>query len=362
VTSSQPATVSAAAAIGDGAADVVLRVDDLVVHYPGSSARGLRRRRATVRAVDGVSFEIRRGETLALVGESGCGKSTIGRAILMLTPPTRGTITFIGRDLASLGAEELRSTRKHMQIIFQDPFASLDPRMRVGQIIREALDVHRIGRPADRSARVLELLQLVGLGLQAAPRFPHEFSGGQRQRIGIARALAAEPDFIVCDEPVSALDVSIQAQVLALLRRLQRTLGLTYLFISHDLAVVRNVADHVAVIYLGKIVEFADVASLYTTPRHPYTQALLGSVPSPDPDVERARLKVVLHGEIPSAANPPPGCHFHSRCPHAKQRCREVEPPLETTIGGHTVACHFWREIPIPPGLGGQAVPPASDR
>jgi oligopeptide transport system ATP-binding protein len=334
------------------ASDVLVRVDDLVVNYAASTGSRLRRRRSTIRAVDGVSFEIRRGGTLGLVGESGCGKSTIGRAILRLVPLAGGAVTFDGVDLSTIAVEELRVMRKRLQIIFQDPFASLDPRMRIGRSIREALDVHALGRPQDRPTRVHELLRLVGLPPQVAERYPHEFSGGQRQRVGVARALAVEPDFIVCDEPVSALDVSIQAQILALLRSLQQTLGLTYLFISHDLAVVRNVADHVAVMYLGRIAELADVTSLYTSPRHPYTHALLGSVPSPDPDVERGRTKIVLEGEIPSAADPPSGCHFHTRCPHAQQRCREVQPPVEQVAPDHVVACHFWRELDLPLRLG----------
>ncbi len=291
----------------------------------------------TVRAVDDLSLTIRRGETFALVGESGCGKSTTGRLLLRLIEPTAGTILYDGVDLASLPADQLRARRREMQIVFQDPFGSLNPRMSVGEIIAEPLIVHGVGDKARRRARVAELLGLVGLAPEHAERYPHEFSGGQRQRIGIARALALEPKFVVCDEPVSALDVSIQAQIINLMQELQRRLNLTYLFISHNLAVVRQIADRVGVMYLGRIVEIASTEQLFANPRHPYTKALLSAVPLADPD--RVRNRILLKGDVPSPFNPPPGCRFHTRCPLVVPRCREIVPQTRAIAPGHEVAC-----------------------
>ena len=313
----------------------LLQVRDLKTHFP--VGRRALRERARVRAVDGVSFEIRRGETLGLVGESGCGKSTLGRSVLRLVEPTSGSIRFDGQELLNLAPRPLRMLRRRMQLIFQDPYSSLDPRMTVREIVGEGLAIHGIGRRGERRRRVAELLDKMGLPADAAERYPHQFSGGQRQRIGIARALALEPEFIVADEPISALDVSIQAQIVNLLVELQRELGLTYLFIAHDLKIVEYVSDRVAVMYLGRIVELATAADLYRRPMHPYTRALLSAVPVPDP--ERRRERIILPGDVPSPMDPPAGCPFHPRCPWAFDRCRRETPPLYDVGGGHVAAC-----------------------
>jgi len=331
----------AATATGPAAAPPPLvQVDDLAVHFP-VYAGIFRRQVGAIRAVDGVSLAIGEGETLGLVGESGCGKSTTGRAVLRLYDPTRGRILFRGRDIAHLSGAQLRAQRPKMQMIFQDPQASLNPRMTVGSIIAEPLDEHtRLTLKAKRE-KVESLLDAVGMNPAFANRYPHEFSGGQRQRIGIARALALDPEFIVCDEPIAALDVSIQAQVVNLLEELQRRLGLTYLFISHDLSMVRHIATHVAVMYLGAVVELAPRDLLYASPKHPYTQALLSAVPVPDPRVEATRRHIILTGDVPSPANPPSGCRFRTRCPVAEPRCAAEVPPFRRLPDGRQVACHF---------------------
>ncbi len=303
----------------------------------------LRRQVGAVKAVDGVSFDIMRGETLGLVGESGCGKSTTGRTILQLLTPTDGQIIFDGRDLTEMSKSDVRRIRRDMQMIFQDPYASLNPRMMVGSIIDEPLEIHGIGNKKERQERVQELLQMVGMNPYFIRRFPHEFSGGQRQRIGIARALATEPSFIVADEPISALDVSIQAQVVNLLDDLKHELGLTYLFIAHDLAMVRYISDRVAVMYLGQIVELSTRNEVFDHPLHPYTQALLSAIPVPDPKKEAKRERVILKGEVPNPANPPPACRFHPRCPYATDICRQEDPAfrdLGAAAAPHLVACH----------------------
>ena len=324
-----------------GSTAPLIDVQDLRVHFrlPGQGWFG--RGKLSVRAVDGVSIAIRRGQTVGLVGESGCGKSTTGRAILRLAPITGGRVSLDGTDLAGLSSDAMRRARRRMQIVFQDPFASLNPRHTVEQIVSEPLRVHDLRRPAERLGRVRELLELVGLPASSLGRYPHEFSGGQRQRIGIARAIATEPDFIVLDEPVSALDVSIQAQILRLLLDLQMQFGLTYLFIAHDLAVVGQMSDEVCVMYLGRIVERASREALYSSPQHPYTQALLSAVPYPDPVIEATRRRVILTGEVPGPVAPPPGCHFHTRCPIALDRCRVEVPALREVSDGRFAACHL---------------------
>ena len=314
----------------------LLQVRDVKTHFP---VRGglLGRVRGTVKAVDGVSFDVKRGETLGLVGESGCGKSTLGRTLLRLIDPTAGSIRFEGQELTGLSQRELRPLRRRMQLIFQDPYSSLNPRMTVRDIVGEPFAIHGLAKGREREEKVLALLDLMGLSREAMERYPHEFSGGQRQRIGIARSIAMRPDLVIADEPISALDVSIQAQIVNLLVDLQRELNLTYVFIAHDLKIVEYISTRVAVMYLGKIVELADAADLYRRPRHPYTQALLSAVPVPDPDHKKTRI--ILQGDVPSPLAPPPGCAFHPRCPHAFERCRRETPPLYDLGNGHTASC-----------------------
>jgi oligopeptide transport system ATP-binding protein len=319
--------------------DVLMRIEGLKMHFPMGRASFFSREKRAVQAVDGLDFTIRRGETLGLVGESGCGKSTAGRAILQLYKPTAGKVIFRDRDITTVQGEELRALRRHMQMIFQDPYASLNPRMTVGDILGEPLRAHNLAKGQDRIDRVQALLKDVGLNPYFANRYPHEFSGGQRQRIGIARALAVDPEFIVADEPISALDVSIRAQIINLMEDLQAAHGLTYLFIAHDLSVVRHISDRVAVMYLGKIVELADRDELYRNPLMPYTVALLSAVPIPDPIAEGKRERIILKGDVPSPINPPRGCHFHTRCPIAIAACKEIDPPLEEKSPGHWAAC-----------------------
>ncbi len=328
---------------------VLLEVQGLRKHFP--IRRGIFSRvSGHVRAVDGVDLTLRRGETLGLVGESGSGKTTTGRCILRLLEPTGGSIRFEGIDLLALRPAEMRRMRREMQVIFQDPYGSLNPRMKVGSIVGEPLAIHRIARGREREEKVADLLRRVGLDPSAMKRYPHEFSGGQRQRIGIARALALNPKLVICDEPVSALDVSIQAQVVNLLMDLQEEFSLTYLFIAHDLSVVEHISDRVAVMYLGKIVEQADAETLYRDPKHPYTKALLSAIPVPDP--ERRPQRVLLKGDLPSPASPPPGCAFHPRCPVAVEQCSRVEPPLLDLGGGHVASCHLVRPEPAGPREG----------
>ena len=325
-----------------GGDDVILRVHNLKKHFPITAGFILQRPVGAVRAVDGVSFDVLRGETLGLVGESGCGKSTTGRTILQLYRPTDGSVEFEGKELTMLNNSQMREVRRDMQIIFQDPFASLNPRMTVGSIVSEPLAIHSLyPNKTERQEYVEGLLERVGLNPYFINRYPHEFSGGQRQRIGIARALALQPSFIVADEPISALDVSIQAQVVNLMEELQEEYGLTYLFIAHDLSMVRHICDRVAVMYLGKIVELGTTKEVYDNPLHPYTQALLSAVPEPDPSKESARRRIIIRGDLPSPANPPKGCNFNTRCPVAFELCHhEPDPPLIEVSPGHWVACH----------------------
>jgi oligopeptide transport system ATP-binding protein len=326
--------------------EVLLRATDVHRHFGVRGQGVVRREAASVRAVDGVSLEVRAGETLGLVGESGCGKSTLGRTLLRLTELTSGRIEFEGRDISGLSRAALRPIRREMQMVFQDPYASLNPRKRVSSIIGMPMRIHGTHPRAEIPERVRELLGLVGLSPEHADRFPHEFSGGQRQRLGIARALALRPKLVIADEPVSALDVSVQAQVINLLEDLQDELGLTYLFVAHDLSVVRQVSDRIAVMYLGKIVEVGPAERVSTLPVHPYTEALLSAVPVPDPDLSARRERIVLRGDVPSPANPPSGCRFHPRCPHATDICRTEEPPLVPHRGAdHLAACHHPRNV-----------------
>ena len=321
---------------------VLLKVDNLVKHFP--IKRGLMQKVVgAVRAVDGITFDVRSGETFGLVGESGCGKSTAGRAVLQLHTPTSGHVYFDNIDLVKLKGEDLRHMRRRMQMIFQDPYASLNPRMTIGEIVGEPLVVHNLIDKADYQDKVKELLDVVKLSPDFNNRYPHEFSGGQRQRIGVARALALNPDFIVCDEPISALDVSIQAQIINLLQELQAAFNLTYLFIAHDLSMVRHISDRVAVMYLGKLVELADVYELFENPLHPYTEALLSAVPVPDPIVEMTRERIILKGDVPSPVNPPSGCHFRTRCSKVMDICSQVEPLWQETSADHWVACHLYQ-------------------
>ena len=337
--------VSATQARTNGAGPLV-ELEDVKLYFPIKSGLVLDRHVGDVRAVDGVSMTISRGETLGLVGESGCGKSTVGRTILRLYKPTAGRIVFDGRDITNLSEGELRPLRRRMQMVFQDPFASLNPRHSVGRIVGEPLRTHGLASRSEAAARVRDLLQTVGLPADAANRYPHEFSGGQRQRIGLARALSVNPDFIVADEPVSALDVSIQAQMINLFEQLQEEFELTYLFIAHDLAVVRHISDRIAVMYLGTVVEVSPAGELYDNPLHPYTISLLSAVPIPDPVVEKQRESILLPGDVPSPANPPSACRFHTRCPYVQPtRCRDDVPPLRQLATGHEVACHWAEEI-----------------
>jgi peptide/nickel transport system ATP-binding protein len=324
----------------------LLVVEDLKKHFPITRGIVFQKEIATVKAVDGVSFSLREGETLGIVGESGCGKSTLVRCILKLLEPSGGRILFQGRDITGLSRRDMRPLRRNMMMVFQDPYASLNARKRVGFIIGEALELHGIGTPAERKRRVQELLEVVGLNPEHYNRFPHEFSGGQRQRIGVARALALRPRLVVCDEPVSALDVSIQAQIINLLESLQEDFNLTYVFIAHDLAVVRHISDRIAVMYLGKIVEVSPAEELYGAPLHPYTISLLSAAPIPDPDESDRRERIVLQGDVPSSTDPPQACRFHTRCPYVQPtRCRDEEPVLREIGSGHVAACHWAEDI-----------------
>lgn len=314
--------------------DIILEVKHLKKYFKVPAGN--------VKAVDDVSFAIRRGETFGLVGESGCGKSTTGRTIIRLYEPTDGEVIFKGKNLVNLSKKEMKSFSRSMQMIFQDPYASLNPRMTITDIVGEGIDIHKLSKGEERAERIYDLLETVGLNKEHANRFAHEFSGGQRQRIGIARALAVEPEFIICDEPISALDVSIQAQIVNLLQDLQKEKGLTYLFIAHDLSMVKHISDRVAVMYLGQIVELADSVELSTNPLHPYTEALLSAIPIPDPNIERARQRIILEGDVASPINPPDGCPFAPRCPKAMPICKEVRPVFEEVKPGHFVACHLY--------------------
>lgn len=326
----------------------LLKVEHLHKEFPtGSGFMGGKFSKKVVSAVNDLSFEIRAGETFGLVGESGCGKSTTGRAIMHLDPPTSGKVYFEGRDISKMNKKELKAMRREMQFIFQDPYASLNPRMTIGEIISEPMVIHGIGTPEERIERVRELLDVVGLNPEHINRYPHEFSGGQRQRVGIARSFILRPKLIICDEPVSALDVSIQAQVLNLLKDLQKQYGTAYLFIAHDLSVVQHISDRVAVMYLGKMVELSDWKSLYAEPNHPYTQALLSAVPIPDPDVQQNRKRIILAGDPPSPIDPPSGCRFHTRCPIAQAKCSEETPEFHEIGEGHYCACHYAAPFPI---------------
>jgi oligopeptide transport system ATP-binding protein len=327
--------------------DPLLEVTDLVKHFPIRSGVVIDHEVARVRAVDGVSLTLNEGETLGLVGESGCGKSTMCRAILQLTRPTSGSVKFMGQELVGRSHRDLRPLRREMQMIFQDPFASLNPRKRVGQIVGDPMELHDVARGGALKRRVQDLLDRVGLSPEHYNRYPHEFSGGQRQRIGIARALALQPKFIVADEPVSALDVSVQAQIINLLKELQDEFGLSYLFVAHDLGVVRHVSDRVAVMYLGKVVENAATEDLYRRPIHPYTNALLSAVPIPDPKLNAERERLVLQGDVPSPINPPPGCSFHTRCPWATEVCQHDEPHLVEHAAAHVASCHHPRNVEV---------------
>jgi len=363
-------------AVPGGSPVPLVRIEELKVYFPIRDGIIRDRHVGDVRAVDDVTLEVAPGETLGLVGESGCGKSTTGRAIIRLTEPTAGRVIFDGKDITKIKGTELRAMRRRVQMIFQDPYASLDPRMTAGGIISEPLDIHSIGSPADRRARVHDLLSTVGLNPDYASRYPHEFSGGQRQRIGVARALALEPDLIVADEPISALDVSIQAQIINLLERLQGEMGLTFLFIAHDLSVVRHISDRIAVMYLGRVVESALSRDLNTKPLHPYTVALLSAIPVPDPVVESKRRRIILKGDVPSPANPPSGCRFHTRCWLRErlgnpERCTTEDPILRVLDTRHEVACHFAEEVegsteraqatgkPVPTASTAPTAPPA---
>ena len=335
----------AATAVGS---NTLIDVHDLTMHFPLTQGIVFQHVIGHVRAVDGVSFSIERGKTLGLVGESGSGKTTIGRTISRLYKPTAGQILFGDQDLATLRGEGLRQLRRRVQMVFQDPFASLNPRFTIGSLIAEPMHIYKVASHGEIRERTLELLKVVGLRSEYIDRYPHEFSGGQRQRIAVARALSINPEFVIADEPVSALDVSVRAQVLNLLQRLQRQFNLTYLFISHDLSVVRHVADRIAVMYLGKIVELADRDELYQTPKHPYTKALLSAIPIPDPLIEKRRQRIILTGDLPSPINIPKGCRFHTRCPMAQAICREVEPGFERKEGReHYAACHFSENVAL---------------
>ncbi len=326
--------------------DTILQVEHLTKYFDAQENL-IVRSRGNVKAVDDISFSVKKGSIFALVGESGCGKSTTARLILKLIEPTAGKVTFDGKDVFALPPSELQKMRRDIQMIFQDPYSSLNPRWRIGRILTEPLDTHKIGTPAQRREKAIELLKVVGLNEESCQKYPHEFSGGQRQRIGIARALITNPKFVICDEPISALDVSIQAQIINLLKKLQVQFDLTYLFITHDLRVVRFLCDTVGVMYLGKLVETGPTDAIFSDPRHPYTQALFSAIPVPDPDNEKE--EILLEGDVPSPIDPPSGCHFHTRCPYAKEICSQQEPPLQTVDGEHKCACHLLSGMNVAP-------------